>query len=167
MSQVIVDTNVPVVANQHLSPQASAECIIICVHAIRDIQTNRILVIDDGWHILREYMSNLRSSGQPGVGDAFLKWVLTNQANPHRCERVYITLRDDRQDDNDFVEFPNDPELATFDRSDRKFVAVALTHPQKPPIFNATDTDWLLHREALTRYSIQVEFLCPEAMEVR
>jgi hypothetical protein len=163
VKRVIVDTNVPVVANQRLSPQASLECVATCVRAIRAIQTEYILVIDDAWHILREYRNNLRSSGQPGVGDAFLKWVLTNQANPHRCEQVHITLSANRQDDNDFDEFPDDPNLSTFDRSDRKFVAVAIAHPQKPPILNATDTtDWWTHVNALARYGLQIDFLCPE-----
>lgn len=168
MRRVVIDTNVPIVANQRLSPQASAQCVITCTRIIEEIieevETDYILVIDDGWHILREYMNKLDPSGQSGVGDAFLKWVLTNQANPQRCERVHLTLRANRQDDNEFVEFPDDPALATFDRSDRKFVAVALTHPEKPPILNATDRDWWLHRETLGKYGVQVEFLCPEMM---
>lgn len=118
--------------------------------------------MDQGRHILREYTRQLRSEGQPGVGDAFLKWVLTNQANPLRCRHVPITLAPDREDENDFVEFPIDPRLAGFDRSDRKFVAVARSHPEHPPILNAVDTDWRDYHEILAEHQVAVAFLCPD-----
>jgi hypothetical protein len=85
------------------------------------------LVLDDMWRIIGEYMQNLRRSGEPGVGDAFLRWVLTNKDNPQRCDLVTITPVE-----NDFREFPADAALSDFDPSDRKFIAVALAHPQKP-----------------------------------
>jgi hypothetical protein len=61
----------------------------------------------------------------------------------------------------DFVEFPDDLDLANFDRGDRMFVAVARAHPLHPPILNAVDTDWWLCREVLVRNGVHVEFLCP------
>lgn len=157
--KVIVDTNVPIVANQQ-SSQASPDCVIACVRRLRQVQERDILVLDDGWHILREYMANLRSSGQPGVGDAFLKWVLTHQANPRHCEQVTITV----SDEGGFAEFPNDASLASFDRSDHKFVAVAMSHPERPPILNAVDRDWWHYKQALERHGIIVEHLCPDTM---
>ena len=57
--KVIVDTNVPVVANGEAS-HASPTCVIASVHKLRDIQVHHTLVLDDGWHILKEYMANLR-----------------------------------------------------------------------------------------------------------
>lgn len=101
----------------------------------------------------------MRSDGQPGEGDAFLKWVLTNQANPQRCEHVHINPT---ENGNNFAEFPEDPDLKAFDPSDRKFVAVALSHPDSPPILNAVDSDWWLFRDAFTRNGVHVEFLCPQ-----
>jgi hypothetical protein len=80
--KLIVDTNVPVVANQHQASQASPTCILACTVKIREIQAQHTLILDNQWLIIREYMDNLRSEGQPGVGDAFLKWVLSNHANP-------------------------------------------------------------------------------------
>ena len=119
----------------------------------------RRLVIDDGWEILSEYMANLRSQGQPGPGDAFLKWVLTNYPNSDRCIRVSIC----RDEQFGYAEFPTDPDLAGFDLSDRKFVAVAVAHPEHPPILNATDSDWWHYRDALGRHGIQIKFVCPDA----
>ena len=120
------------------------------------------IVLDDGYRILSEYQDHLRSDGQPGEGDAFLKWVLTNQANPQRCAQVHINST---EDGDNFVEFPDDPDLKGFDRSDRKFVAAARAHPDSPPILNAVDTDWWLFRKALTRNGVHVEFLCPQDVE--
>jgi len=141
--KLIVDTNVAVVANgRRQSPQASPSCVLTCVGRLRDLQLRHTLVLDDGWRILREYLRELSSIGQPGVGDAFLKWVLTNQTNPRRCEQVHITPRDATQPDGEFCEFPADPALDGFDLSDRKFVAVAVAHAEHPPILNAVDTDW-------------------------
>jgi hypothetical protein len=65
------------------------------------------------------------------------------------------------------LQFPNDERLVGFDRSDHKFVAVALAHPERPPILNAVDADWWYYREELARHGIRVEFLCPNAMPGR
>lgn len=158
----LVDTNVPKAANGEATPQASLTCIGTCVAKLWEIQQHHTLVIDDHWLILKEYMGQLQSSGQPGVGDAFLKWVLTNRANPDRCEYVSITPIEDA---TNFLEFPVDTALASFDRSDRKFVAVALSHAEPPiPILNAVDGGWWKHRDALKANNIEVHFLCPDAM---
>ncbi|MBW4552647.1 MAG: hypothetical protein KME35_16290 [Aphanocapsa sp. GSE-SYN-MK-11-07L] len=158
---VVVDTNVLIVANGRATPQANPTCVTNCVRRLQSIRNQEVLVIDDGWHILSEYRRKVSPSGQPGVGDAFLKWVLTNQKNPNRCVDVSITPIPGEES---FVEFPSDVELANFDRSDRKFVAVALTHPAKPPILNAVDSDWRDFYQPLARNGVQIEFLCPEIL---
>jgi hypothetical protein len=101
---VVVDTNVPLAANY--KADASPDCIQKCVEALTEIMADKqALVIDNGWHIIREYMNKLSQSGQPGVGDRFLKWVLTNRENRSRYVQVSITPRPD--DKNHFEEFPN------------------------------------------------------------
>jgi hypothetical protein len=131
---------------------------------LREVQDDHVILLDDGWYILKEYMGNLRSEGQPGIGDAFLKWVLTNRRNPVCCEWVHITPASGSRGDESFEEFPDDAELDGFDPADRKFVAVALAHSEAPPILNAVDAGWWTFREALSKYAVQVEFLCPDAM---
>jgi len=84
--------------------------------------------------------------------------VLINQANPQRCEKVTIT----QIAENDFAEFPRSPSLEKFDPSDRKFVAVALTHHAQPAIANAVDSDWRNYELALKEHGIELNFLCPE-----
>jgi hypothetical protein len=164
MSHAIIDTNVAKVANgRSESPHASLACVKACQRLLATFAADQqVLVIDNGRLILREYMQNLRSAGQPGAGDAFLKWVLTNQANPQRCVQVAITVAADAQSAYDFAEFPDDPALERFDRSDRTFVAVARTHPEHPPIHNAVDTDWHDHQQALAAHGVVVIAVCPD-----
>ncbi len=145
-----------------MAPQASQDCVISCVRQLEGIKATGRIVLDDGYLILSEYRARLRSEGEPGEGDAFLKWVLTNQANPQRCDQVHINPT---EDGSNFAEFPNDPALTGFDRSDRVFVAVARAHPDSPPILNAVDTNWWLFRAALERNGVHVEFLCPRDVE--
>ncbi len=174
---VVVDTNVPIVANgpkKALSespepvcttPESKAleACVTECVKYLKGFGAdNRRLALDDRWRIIGEYKHKLRQSGQPGVGDAFLKWVLNNWNNPDRCELVPITPVDNPE--GSFAEFPSDPALASFDPSDRKFVAVSLAHPQRPPIVQATDTKWWSQRNELQASGVTVEFLCPDYM---
>jgi hypothetical protein len=155
--KIVVDTNVPVVANGK-SEQASPECVKNCTLRLRQLTTNGILVLDDKWLILKEYRANLVSDGQPGVGDAFLKWVLTNYRNPNVCELVTITPKNSSE--MDFEEFPSDSALNNFDPTDKKFIAVALAHPDKPPVLQAVDTKWWEMKEPLGKAGITIDFLC-------
>lgn len=163
MEDIIIDTNVPIVANR-TTLHASSACVSTCISLINALtrqQTHR-LVIDAQWRIIGEYCHMLHATGQPGVGDAFLKWILINQFNPQRCERVSIEYD---TAENRYTPFPDhDPDMVNFDLSDRKFVAVALAHPEHPPIYNATDTDWFHHQAQLAKHGVQVEFLCPDMM---
>lgn len=159
MTAYVVDTNVPVVANGD-HPQAREPCVQACVLALRDIATHGMLVLDDKGCILGEYRDNLRSSGQPGPGDAFFKWAWDNQGQPERCEPVPITPVN-----GTFREFPDDPALARFHPDDRKFVAVALASQHGPEVLNAVDSDWWQFQDALRANGVNVHFLCPEQFD--
>jgi len=156
--KAVVDTNVPVVANGR-SPQASGECARTCAVRLNELTKRGKIVLDDDWLILKEYVRNLDQSGQPGPGDAFLKWVLLNHANPNRCEKVRLTPTDASK--TNFAEFPQSLELQRFDPSDRKFVAVALGHPDKPPVLQATDAQWWDLRDHMKEAGVTIDFLCP------
>jgi len=157
----IIDTNVLVVANGG-APQASRQCAVTCAMTLRDLAASGVIVLDSAWLILREYMTNARSAGQPGVGDAFLKWVLTNRANPRCCDLVVITPRGGAAG-QDFAEVPDELRSAAFDPSDRKFVAVAVAHPEHPAILNAVDSDWWQVTHLLAEHGVCVDNLCPDA----
>jgi hypothetical protein len=163
MKAAVVDTNVPIVANGAAN-HATPDCVLRCVERLEEVRKKELVLLDDSFHILGEYMNHLSLSGQPGVGDFFMKWVWLNQSNPQYCLCIQITAQ---EGNDDFKEFPQDPDLENFDRSDRKFVAVALASRLDPPILNATDTDWWDYREPLRKNGVRVDFICPELMTPR
>jgi hypothetical protein len=161
-----VDTNVPKTANLATQPDPgsgiSAACVLACVEAIKHVIEERGLVIDAGNEIFDEYLKQLSMKGQPGVGDKFIKWVHDNRWSLPDADRVTITKNGDS-----YNEFPTHNDLKDFDRSDRKFVAVANAHVKKPPILQATDSKWRGWKDALAEVGITVKFLCPEYVEAK
>ena len=159
MPAFVVDTNVPVVANG--KSHADPTCVLACVDALSDVCSRGMIVLDDAMRILNEYMNNLSLGGEPGAGDAFMKWVWNVQADEHRCERVSLTPRYANGAEN-FEEFPRDDDLNDFHWKDRKFVAAALASLRAPLILNAVDSDWAQRHDALVRNGVTVRFLCPQ-----
>lgn len=159
----VVDTNVPIIAN--LATKGGDEmsvpitCVSNCINCIDQITREGGLVLDDEGEIFEEYMSQgtLSLRGAPGMGDKFIKWIHDNQWNPARVCRVSIT-----KVENSYAEFPEHEALKNFDKSDRKFVAVANAHPQKPPILQATDSKWWGWKDGLKDKGIEVLFLCSD-----
>ena len=157
----LVDTNVPISANLATKPDQDSDvpdtCVLECIRQIQGITKNGGLVVDDAGEFFSEYISNLSLSGQPGVGDTFAKWVHDNQWNTSKVTRVTITKNGDSYD-----EFPDHDGLIQFDNSDRKFIAVANTHPAKPPVLQATDSKWWGWKDTLKEVGITVQFLCSD-----
>ena len=162
-TEVVLDTNVAVVANG-TAEQASKACMSVCTVKLLEISEAKdcSLLLDDRYLILSEYQKELNFSGQPGPGDAFFKWIWERQADERYCRIVTVTPHEARG----FEEFPDDPDLESFDMDDRKFVAIALASGSGPQVFNASDTDWWDHREALQRHGVDVVFLCPDLMTI-
>ena len=162
----LVDTNVPKNANlatkSDLLSDVPDTCIGQCINAVIHVTKNGGLVLDDGGEIFAEYIANLSLKGQPGVGDAFAKWVHDNQWNVQKIDRVTIMRNGDSYD-----EFPDHESLIQFDISDRKFIAVANSHPAKPPVLQATDSKWRGWKDALAQVGIAVHFLCPDYVKVK
>jgi hypothetical protein len=91
-----------------------------------------------------------------------MKWVHDHRWSLPATQRVAITKNGDSYD-----EFPKHNDLNGFDRSDRKFIAVANAHLDKPPILQATDSKWWGWKDALAEVGITVQFLCPEYVEAK
>ncbi|MGC0851701.1 hypothetical protein WKH63_22580 [Pantoea agglomerans] len=154
----LVDTNVAVTANKHLDinniPDEMLECVLECVTIIEQVIEKGGLVLDLTQEIVEEYRSNLSMKGAPGIGDKFMKWVYTNQWNFPIENLVNIT-----KSGTTYNEFPVHNDLTNFDISDRKFVATAFAHPDKPPIIQATDSKWWGWKDALEEIGINVIFV--------
>jgi hypothetical protein len=131
--------------------------VIACIEALDWIRKGGTVALDDGYEILSEYRRKTAPNNGNRVGDGFLKWLFQNAGDQRRVVSVPIETHATRG----YVAFPDDAELHRFDRSDRKFVAVAAAHPSRPPILQATDSKWTLWSERLLAHGIRVEFLCP------
>lgn len=161
----IIDTNVPRKANDHNRinkiSKDEAKCVQKCIEFISYVIKNCDsggLVIDNGDHILKEYRRQLSMSGEPGVGDHFLKWVYTNIGKFPQEDRVTITPQGDS-----FIEFP--PINIDVDIQDKKFFAVSYAHPSKPIIAEAADAKWLNWKDEFEKFGIEMLILCPEYMK--
>uniref|UniRef100_A0A7C4RT47 Uncharacterized protein n=1 Tax=Desulfatirhabdium butyrativorans TaxID=340467 RepID=A0A7C4RT47_9BACT len=162
----LVDTNVPKTANLATQPDPDSNvshvCVLNCIEAVEHVIKKRSLVIDAGDEIFDEYRQQLSMRGQPGVGDRFMKWVHDHRWSLPQDQRVSIT-----RNGYSYDEFPTHDDLSELDISDRKFVAVANSHPDKPPILQATDSKWWGWKDALAKVGITVQFLCQEYVEAK
>ncbi|MFY9810907.1 hypothetical protein [Aquabacterium sp.] len=151
----VVDTNVILVANgQH--PDVSPACVTACQDWLQRIMAEGRVALDDAYAIVGEYQHKTHASDGQGVGDAFVRWVLQHVDDAARCDLVNLSPDAGRG----FLSFPVDEGLAHFDDADRKFVAVAHAHPERPPILQAADSKWLDWAPHLADHSVQIRFLC-------
>ena len=152
MKPHVIDTNVAIVANGR-DTHADDACQLACVDALALVATQEV-AIDDGGLMLAEYAEHLRFAGRPGIGDKFFKHVFDHQYQPARVRRVAISpVEDDRRG---FDELPPNQ----LDRSDRKFLAVAVA--ANAAILNATDSDWDEQATLMEDLEVEVRQLCPQ-----
>ena len=153
MTTFVVDTNVPIVANG-CAPQADDQCRSTCVGKLGYLMEQGMVAIDDKDAILKEYISKFSRSGGRSVGDQFFIHVINNQYVETRVQRAAVAPIDDER--RSFEELPEN----TFDRSDRKFLAVAVS--ADAVVLNATDSDWGEQKELMDTLGVEVEQLCPQ-----
>lgn len=154
---MVVDTNVPVVANGRGGPDEKASvpsisCRQAAVERLQRVLDCDLVLLDEDGQIQNEYQRYLQPSGQPGVGDQFYREIINS--HPERVRRVALP----KDKSGSYTDFPAVGSLAKFDRSDRKFAALA--RREHATVLNATDTDWLNFRVPLAAENIHVEFLC-------
>lgn len=153
MNAFVVDTNVVIAANGR-NTHADVICQLACIEKLEWLVKGGLVAIDDQDLILNEYRGYCHFSGQPGVGDAFFRHVFNSQHRNERVSRVQLTPSDD--DRRGFEELPENG----FDRSDRKFLAVAVV--VRGVVLNATDSDWYENQELMGELDVEVEQLCPQ-----
>jgi hypothetical protein len=152
---MIIDTNV-IVSVDDTDPVAKPHCVVRCQEVIAESR-NSVVALDDDDLIITEYLKNVSHRYPFAVGAQFVMDLRLHRFDPERCELVHIVPNEHRG----FEEFPVDPDLETFDRSDRKFVAVAIASVADHQIYNATDSDWAPVDVALGRFGVNVVYLCP------
>lgn len=160
----VIDTNVATTANG-ANDDAPQDCVAASARALQAVMKEGHVILDAGSLIIREYRANLSAGGEPGPGDAFLRWLLTHEWGEKRVTHVAITPK--VHDSEDFEELPPPPAGTCYDRSDRKFLAVAAAHAEKPPILQSFDSKWWGWTEALAAIGVKIHFLCPAAIEAK
>ncbi|MFZ2955816.1 MAG: hypothetical protein WA705_02825 [Candidatus Ozemobacteraceae bacterium] len=158
-TRCVVDTNVATTANGR-NPGASPKCVAASAKALQIVMTEGHVFIDSENRIVSEYRANLHAKGQPGPGDSFLKWLLTHEWNNSRVTHVVITPQP--TDPEDFHELPMTSSGISYDRSDRKFLAVAAAHPEHPYLLQSFDSKWWGWQADLAHIGVFIHFLCPE-----
>lgn len=113
-----------------------------------------VVAIDDSYGIIAEYEKHHRHAREPSVGDAFFQHVVTYSGTPKRVRQLSISPNDDER--RGFDELPPNG----FDRSDRKFLAVAVA--ANAVVLNATDSDWDEYAELMQNLGVEVRQLCPQ-----
>lgn len=154
MKPCVVDTNVAVIANCPPNSHASLQCQLACVEELEALYSKGVVAIDDLGLIFEEYKKRLSFAGEPGMGDAFFKFVADNQYSTSRVKRVSISPNQSRK--TGFDELP----VNGLDYDDRCFLATAVS--AKGFIVNATDSDWAQNTDLTNSLNIKVKQLCPD-----
>lgn len=152
----VIDTNVAIAANGR-DTHACNKCQLDCVEFIEELTSKnnrRKIYLDDLDLLISEYKPHFNFHGQPGVGDAFYKFLHDNKYSGSRVKLVSITPN--HSEEKGFDELP----INLIDPSDRKILAIAVVADAK--IANALDNDWHEKRDFVASLGIDVLQLCPE-----
>ena len=155
MKRWVIDTNVPVAANEQGrggEPPVTPKCRLDAIRFLERVRKNReSVILDESMNIDKEYQRRLNMKGQPGVGDRFYQWLWQNWTlHP----RVPLPKRPD----GEYLDLPQPIIDSGFDPDDRKFAALAKR--ENVPAVNAVDSDWLNWRPLLVAHGIRVKFVC-------
>ncbi len=156
--RIVVDTNVLIVANGRDDTPADLKCELACVEALQSAKAGKQLVLLDTFDlIIDEYRDYCRQSGEPGVGDEFFKYLNDHQHSTKKV--IHISIQETPDEDGGFANLPAN----TFDRDDRKFLAVAEAGDGR--VVNATDSDWSEHADFIDSLGVHVCELCPQCLK--
>lgn len=161
MAELIIDTNVPIVAQGNSA--FSFDCENVCADFMEKIIAGKnTIVLDSDGYILSEYENNHNKKGPSTYLKVYLKWLYNNIGNPQKVKFVDI-----HSDGNKlFVEVPDSISIIGFDRSDLKFIALSIANSNLAPIVEAADSKWIGWEKALNDEGISVIFLCKSELQL-
>lgn len=156
----IIDTNVIYKAGTPISKldgddlDCADKCSCFLEKFVND-HTNT-LVLDKGRRIFKEYISAYDKISRecPSVATVFLRTVFGHKPKFGVDNSTEIT-----PDGDSFCEYPSDARLTDFDRSDKKFIALANAHASHPQIVEGADSKWWGIKNVLAEYGISVYFV--------
>lgn len=156
----IIDTNVIYKASIPISKLDGddLDCAHKCVCFLDRFVKNHanILVLDRGRRILKEYINAYKEFKHmcPGYAIVFFRTAVGDKLGFHVDDSTEITPNGDS-----FCEYPSDARLLNFDRSDKKFIALANAHASHPQIVEGTDSKWWGIKDVLAEHGISVLFV--------
>lgn len=156
----IIDTNVIYKASIPISKldgddlDCAHKCVCFLNKFVKDHAN--ILVLDRGRRIIKEYLNAYREvvHGGPDYATVFFRTVIGGKSAFHVDDSTEITPNGDG-----FCEYPSDVRLVDFDRSDKKFIALANAHALHPQIVEGADSKWWGIKDVLAEYGISVLFV--------
>lgn len=161
MNDYIVDTNVWAAAAGYA--ECDEACMLACLEFLEMLrETSASIVIDceetpPGNSVLGELKRNLREGDYAHdllwrhfFNRGLIKPIALQYDDEGAVIPGGITIR----------QVEPDGSLSPFDPSDRKWIALYVTHGATPPIHNATDSDWEKARVDLTANNVKVHQLC-------
>jgi len=147
----IVDTNIFIAANGKADQLTEAD-INKCKLFVASLFDNTVISLDLQGEIFKEYFDHVNRSGQPNIGDVFVKYLWDRQCDKTICEMVDI-----KKDKNGiYKQLRNKSDLLKFDLNDLKFIAVHLGSKNSVIICNACDSDWAENKMLLKKHDINV-----------
>lgn len=159
MDKYIIDANVVLLTNVSKIPKDQLICAQRCVRFLRDFMNNpdASLVLDAEGRILKEYRRAFDLESPPDMATSFCIWAYQHMS---RNTEDFVNLKETKE--NEFESYPDSEKLKTFDPSDRKYIALAYNHCEKPPIVEGSDSKWWGIKEELRENGIEVHFIDEE-----
>ena len=161
MNAFVIDTNVLIVPDTE--SKTHPECAQACDQALKTAQEG-IVVLDSKYQIIKEYkqvIDRIEHKGKEyqklSSAQAFLTWIHKNLKVTERVEMVDCNNIEFEEN----TVFTDGLGLEKFDRSDRKFVVVALNSNSNPKIIVSIERGWLKHLEALKHLNLNIDLICP------
>ncbi len=155
MNKAIIDANVMILAGTPVRsiPNDMLYCYEKCVDYIEQfMDDNNGVFLDAQGEILKEYENSFRNNEYPNMSTEFLKWALVHAE--------FVALNE--IEPNVYIPYPDNAKLKGFDPSDRKYIALAYKHPQKPDIIEGTDSKWWGIKQELADNGITLVFIDEE-----
>ncbi len=171
MTARIIDTNIWIAASGK-ADHAGETCTDRCSKWLSEFaRSTDSLVIDEaslenhevpGLSVLAELRRNIREGW---VGHDVLNRLYRDfrfEPMPIRYDRDGAII--ERLDDQGDLEQIDEKKLPGFESADRKWVALHFAHPERPPIHNALDGDWLKQWATLRRLGVALRLVCRERL---
>jgi hypothetical protein len=133
-----IDTNILIAANGN-ARRLKLPDTIKCQEFTASLFSGVVVSIDDKQEIFTEYFKYASRSGQPGIGDAFAKYLWDHQFDNSKCEIVKTEFH----------------EHWTCSIT-RLVIEQVLASRNNPVICNACDGDWKENKALLDEYNVKI-----------